>query len=87
MRFSKDRLYPTGADFKDTGNISEESDVVITMFNPLDEKFRLSTHFGYDLSKYPNYRSLHIIESRDGGEGRVHCQMYPELNILMEIKN
>jgi len=86
MRFSKDRLFPTGADFKDTGNVSEECDVIITMFNPLDEKYRLSTHFGYDLSKYPDYRSIHIIESRDGGEGRVHCQMKSNLNILTEIK-
>ena len=50
---------------KDSGNLSEECDYLLTLFNPTDEKYGLSTHFGYPLDEYPNYRSIHLVESRD----------------------
>lgn len=69
MNFSKEFLYPTGDDIKETGNLSEEADYVLTLFNPNDEKYNLKRHFGLDLFEngnllYPDYRSLHLVESR-----------------------
>ena len=58
-------LYPTGDDLKDTGNMSEDCNTLITMFNPTDEKYGLIKHFGVELSQYPNYRSIHVVESRN----------------------
>lgn len=64
-------LYPTGDDIKDSGNISEEADFVYTMFNPNEEKYGIKKHFGTVLveedesTPYPDYRSLHLVESRD----------------------
>ena len=65
MKFAEDSIYPTGDDFKGSGNVSEDSDFIITLFNPRDEKYKLETHFGVDITKYPNYRSIHLVESRD----------------------
>lgn len=86
MKFAEDSIYPTGDDFKSSGNISEESDYVITLFNPRDEKFKLEKHFGVDITKYPNYRSIHLVESRDtdcpfhiGGIIDAEANMFNEL--------
>lgn len=73
LRFSKDLLYPTSDDIKDTGNIAEDADYVFTLFNPNDERYNLSKHFGMEIrtSKgniiYPNLRTAHLVESR-------HCE-------------
>ena len=53
-----------------TGNLSEDADYMFTIFNPNDEKFHLSKHFGMDLKDrhnnplYPNLRTIHLVESR-----------------------
>jgi hypothetical protein len=65
IKYHGNTLYPTGDDVKDTGNLSEDADFLITLFNPLDEKYKLKKHFNIDLNKYPNYRSIHLVESRD----------------------
>jgi hypothetical protein len=65
LKFFRDKIFPSGENIKDSGNLSEEADVLMTMFNPHDEKYNLSEHFGVNLSNYPNYRSIHIVESRD----------------------
>ena len=65
LKFNGEYIYPTGEDVKDSGNLSEECDYLLTLFNPTDEKYGLSRHFGYTLSEYPNYRSIHLVESRD----------------------
>lgn len=57
-------LYPTGDDIKDSGNISEETTVLLTMFNPQDEKYNIQKHFGLELEEHPNYRSIHVADSR-----------------------
>lgn len=86
MKFSKDTLYPTGEDFKDTGNLSEEADIIYTMMNPNDEKYQLQSHFNLDLRDgpgnllYPNYRSLHLVESRD-----TECPVHYQLNMFGNI--
>jgi hypothetical protein len=64
LKFAGEFIYPTGDDLKDTGNLSEDANVVLTMFNPHDEKYGLEKHFGLDLISYPNYRSIHLVESR-----------------------
>ncbi len=86
MKFAKDKLYPTGDDFKDTGNLSEESDYVLTLFNPRDEKYNLETHFDIELSNYPNYRSVHLVESRDTEcPQHLAMQMYGNINLFKSI--
>lgn len=65
-----DMLYPTPEDIKDTGNLSEECDHLFTLFNPNDEKYNLTQHFGTKIKDehkneiYPNMRTLHLVESR-----------------------
>lgn len=74
-----DELYPTGDDIKDTGNLSEDANYILTMFNPMDEKYGLTSHFGKALNKttHKNYRSLHLVESRD-----TECPMHFRLNMF-----
>lgn len=74
IRYMQDKLYPNNDDIKDTGNVSEDSDVILTLFNPHDDRYRLATHMGIDLAANPNYRSIHLIESRDT-ESPVHLQV------------
>ena len=70
MTYMKDRVYPTPEMIKDTGNISEECNHLITLFNPHDDRFNLTTHFGEKLRDtqgnkiYPFLRSIHLVESR-----------------------
>jgi hypothetical protein len=88
MKYSGEYLYPTNSSFKDSGNFSEESDVVLTMMNPNDDKYKLSRHFDLDISHnaYPNYRSLHLIESRDT-ECPVHLRvnMFGAINVFSPL--
>ena len=69
-KFMGDRLYPTSEDIKDTGNLSEEANHILTMFNPNDDKYNLRTHFGKEIKTlkneilYPNMKTLHLVESR-----------------------
>tara|TARA_R110002096_G_scaffold126982_4_gene274385 strand:- start:881 stop:1999 length:1119 start_codon:yes stop_codon:yes gene_type:complete len=65
IKYESETLHPTGDDVKDTGNLSEECDYLLTLFNPREEKYKLDSHFGNDLNLYPNYRSIHLVESRD----------------------
>ncbi len=77
MKYGGEFLYPTGDDLKDTGNLSEDAEVLITMFNPNDEKYGLERHFGKELISYPNYRSLHIVEAR-----HVECPVHMQTNMF-----
>ena len=70
LTFMKDRLYVTPEMIKDTGNLSEECNHLITLLNPYDDRFNLTTHFGHKLRDmngtklYPNLRTVHLVESR-----------------------
>lgn len=70
MKMLGDMLYPTPEDIKDTGNLSEECDHLFTLFNPNDERYNLSVHFGLTIKDsfkneiYPNMRTVHLVESR-----------------------
>jgi len=63
-------IYPTGDDIKDSGNLSEDADYLFTMFNPNDDKYKLSTYFDMKIKDnkgipfYPNLRTIHLVESR-----------------------
>lgn len=71
LKFNNEFVYPTGDDIKETGNLSEEADFIFTMMNPNDDKYNISKHFGLVIKStsneelYPNYRSIHLVESRD----------------------
>lgn len=87
IKFAGDNLYPQSENFKDSGNLSEDSDYIFTMMNPNDEKYRLEKHFDIQLKDsrknelYPNLRTLHLVESR-------HCD-FPQhfkLNMFGNIK-
>lgn len=64
LKMHGDKIFPTADDIKDTGNLAEESTILMTLFNPHDEKYNLDNHFGIPLANHPMYRSLHITESR-----------------------
>lgn len=67
LKFMGDKLFPSAESFKDSGNLPEDVSHVLTIFNPLDDKYNLSTHFGRDLSPYKmtnDFRSVHLTDSR-----------------------
>lgn len=82
LKFNGEFIYPTGEDVKDSGNLSEECDYLLTLFNPTDEKYGLDVHFGNVLSDYPNYRSIHLVESRD-----TECPMHLAVQMYGNIKH
>lgn len=77
LRFAGEFIFPTGDDVKDSGNLSEECTVLLTMFNPNDEKYNLEKHFGIELKDHPNYRSIHIVEARN-----VPCPQHIQQNMI-----
>lgn len=82
LRQAGEWIFPTGDDSKDTGNIAEESTIFMTLFNPNDEKYNLEKHMNTPLADYPNYRSLHITESRD-----TECPTHIQLNMYGACNN
>ena len=59
---------PTQESFKETGNLYDDCDVALTLFNPY--KFKVMDHMGYDIPKFVNpatganhFRSLKLIKS------------------------
>lgn len=88
LRSAKDLLYPTSEDIKDTGNLSESSDYVLTLFNPNDDRYRLTKHFGLTLKDeaqnllYPNLRTIHLVESR-----HTYYPQHFKTNMLGNVKS
>lgn len=80
IKYVGENIYPNSSDIKDTGNVSEEADIILTLFNPHDDRYNLERHMGVDLSENPNYRSLHLIESRD-----TDCPAHMQLNSYFGI--
>lgn len=87
LKFAGEWVFPTADDVKDSGNLAEESTVLMTLFNPNDEKYNLTRHFGVELANYPNYRSLHITEARYAENIPAHIQlnMYGGLNLFTPL--
>jgi hypothetical protein len=86
LKYAGETIFPTADDVKDSGNLAEESTILMTMFNPNDEKYNIKKHFDIELESYPNYRSIHITESRTT-ECPVHIQvnMYGGINSFTSI--
>jgi hypothetical protein len=80
IKFNNEYLFPNDSDLKDSGNLSEEADYLITMFNPHDERYNISRHFQLDIKDYPNYRSVHLVQSRD-----TECPIHMQLNAFFNI--
>lgn len=80
IRAAGENIHPDDNDLKDSGNLSEECDFLLTMFNPHDSRYSLSRHMGMDLADYPNYRSLHLVKSRD-----TECPLHMQINMFAGI--
>jgi hypothetical protein len=82
-----DRLFPTSDDFKDSSNLAEDSNYVITMFNPTDDRYNLSKHFGIIIRRtnktiiYPKFRTVHLVDSRN-----VEAPQHFSLNMWGNLK-
>jgi hypothetical protein len=60
-------LAPILEDFKDTGNLGQDCNVALGVFNPV--KYDLQDYAGYDITKMPSsFRSIHLMKNRDGME-------------------
>lgn len=71
LRYYGDKIKPTSDNVKDTGNLSEDLSVMITLLDPADPMYKLETHMGYNFKEFNNagkakYRSAHIVENRYG---------------------
>jgi len=69
LKLLGNNMYPNTESFKDSGNPSEDADVVITMLNPTDDKYGFKgVHMRFSYLPYMthgNYRSVHVTEDRD----------------------
>lgn len=93
LKFAKDELYIQSEDLKDTGNLSEDSDYVLTMFSPNDERYHLTKHFGMNLKDsnnnpiYPHLRTIHLVESRHCSYPQhFRCNMRGNLKMFEQLK-
>ena len=70
LKLYGDNLQPTPESLKDTGNMSEDGNVIIGIFSPNDDRYNLETHFGMKIRDsnwnliYPFYKTIHIMEAR-----------------------
>lgn len=76
-------IYPTSDDLKDSGNLAEDCDYLLTVFNPNDDKYNIKEHFGFKIKDsknnrlYPNMRTIHLVESR-------HCEFPQHFKVTMK---
>jgi|VirMetMinimDraft_7_1064189.scaffolds.fasta_scaffold00418_14 hypothetical protein len=83
LKSFSDLLYPNSDDIKDTGNLAEDADYVFTLFNPNDERYNLSKHFGKVIKDsdgnelYPDMRTVHLVEAR-------HCEFPKHWRVNMK---
>ena len=83
LKTFSDLLYPNSDDIKDTGNLAEDADYVFTIFNPNDERYNLTQHFGKVIKDdegnelYPDMRTIHLVESR-------HCSFPQHFRVNMQ---
>ena len=72
-------------DVKDTGNPCQDSNVVISIFNPFREK--LATCRGYDIKQLEsNFRLVTVLKDRDGeADVEVGCAFYGKIGMFVEL--
>jgi hypothetical protein len=86
-KLDDDNIYPSSDDIKDTGNLSEDSNYIFTMFNPNDDKFNLNKHFGKVIRRpdrsllYPYMKTVHLVESR-----HCFCPQHFRVNMYGDVK-
>jgi len=86
-QYDDDRLFPQSDDIKETGNLSEDSNYIFTMFNPNDDKYNLKKHFGTAIRRpdntlmYPFMRTIHLVESR-----HCVCPQHFRVNMYGNVK-
>jgi hypothetical protein len=72
-------------DVKDTGNPCQDSNVVISIFNPHREK--LASYRGYDIGQLEsNFRSITVLKDRDGeADVEIGCAFYGSIGMFVEL--
>lgn len=72
LAFFKGDIYPTSNDLKDSGNLGEDCNYLLTTFNPNDDQYNIKEHFSFKIRDakgnilYPNLKSIHLASSRHG---------------------
>jgi hypothetical protein len=86
IKFNNEYLFPNDDDLKDSGNLSEDADYLITMFDATDERYGIKKHFGMDIEDVYNYRSIHLVRSRHS-EAPVHIQtrMFAGISTFVQL--
>lgn len=87
IRLAGQDIYPTSDDLKDSGNLAEDCDYLLTIFNPNDDKYNIKEHFSFKIKDsknnrlYENLRTIHLVESR-------HCEfpMHYKVNMRGNLK-
>jgi replicative DNA helicase len=72
-------------DTKDTGAPAQDSEIIISIFNPHREK--LASYRGYDIKQLgPNFRSITVLKNRYGeADVEVGCAFYGAVSIFTEL--
>lgn len=66
-KHDKSELAPTLEDFKDTGNIGQDCNIALGVFNPI--KYYIEEYIDYEIKNMPDtFRSIHVMKNRDGQE-------------------
>lgn len=88
LSFMKGDLYPTSNDLKDSGNLAEDCNFLLTTFNPNDDLYGLKEHFGLKIRDSrgnilnEKLKTIHLASSRHGPFPK-HYKM----NMLGNVKN
>lgn len=94
LKFMGSNIFPSRDDFMDSSNLAQDADYVITLFNAMDETYRLKEHLGtvlYDRAGkavYPKYRSIHLVDARKGGRAtpaHIKVNMWGHINYYTKL--
>lgn len=90
MRRVNTDMSPEKSDFKGSGNMYEDADIVIALFNPFE--FGISPHLGYKVNKlvneegYNRFRSATILKNSYGIDNAAFgCQFLGECGFYTEL--
>lgn len=63
---NREHFYPNHDSLKDSGNLAEDANYIVTMFDPNDIKYGLVKHMKRNLADYDGkLRTLHIVRGRN----------------------
>lgn len=71
LKHNRTNIYPTSEDLKDSGNMGEDCNYLLTIMNPNDDKYGLDKHFDFVIRdskgrlNYPDLRTIHLASSRN----------------------